>query len=175
MNHVIYDVTQMVGSSNPLPLTWPCIDTGTLKIGPLRDTRISRATEDTDLVVQGWTFGHQVANEHKLKPVTGIATNSKEHFIVAEDGDMVKSSDKGYSVNVFDGDGNFMLSLFFVCGEECTNVSKIFDVATDKDDNVYVLAFCHERSDRFVACLYLTTTIARVTVFFSEISSKAGY
>ena len=146
MNHVIYDVTQMVASRNKRRLTWPCINTGIQKIEPLRDVRISRylEAEATDINVKVLSFGQGGAEEHKLNDVEGISTNSKEHVIVGDNGSIDRN------VKVFDVDGKFMLSLFCFGGDQCTKACEILDVATDQDDNVYVLADLLYKSGKLV-------------------------
>ena len=149
MNHVIYDVTQMVASRSKRRLTWPCIDTGIQKIEPLRDVRISRylGAEITDITVKVLSFGQGGAKEHKLNDVEGISTNSKEHVIVGDNGSIDRS------VKVFDADGKFILSLFCFGGDECAKACEILDVATDQDDNVYVLADLLYKRGRLVCGL----------------------
>ncbi|KAL9985243.1 hypothetical protein ACROYT_G007620 [Oculina patagonica] len=129
MNRVIYDVIQMVdegASKSKELLIWPCVDVGDERIDCLHDSRIARKLRKLGIAqfcVQAWSFGHEGNEEQKLKSVKGIAINTKGQFIIAE-GDVVKR---------FDSSGKFLDSFSPVID------TWIEDVATDRDDNMYVL------------------------------------
>jgi len=141
ISRVIHDVTQLVGSDNKGFLILPCIDVEAQKIDPLRDARISRILGAKGINFNlRWSFGQKGKEEQKLKSVKGISTNSKEQFFVGD------SWYEDHNVKVFDSDGDFVYSQF--CGDEdgITNVSGILDVASDQDDNVYVLTNLENKS-----------------------------
>ncbi|PFX11314.1 RING finger protein nhl-1, partial [Stylophora pistillata] len=78
--------------------------------------------------VKPWLFGQKGEEEHKLKWPRGIATNSGGEVIVGqhEDG----------CVKVFDSSGKFVKH--FSLPNENTELY-IYDVATDTNDNIFVL------------------------------------
>ena len=129
MNRVIYDVTQMVegGVSKARELLiWPCVDVEEERIDPLRDSRIAgklRKLGMEQFCIQAWSFGQEGEEERRLKHVQGIAINTKGQFIIA---------DHEY-VKVFDSSGKFLYSF---CPVDDTLIK---DVATDRDDNMYLL------------------------------------
>ena len=139
MNRVIYDVTQMVdeGASKARELlNWPCVDVGEERIDPLRDLRIAgklRKLGKEQFCVQAWSFGQEGKEERRLKHVQGIAINTKGQFIIA---------DHEY-VKVFDSSGKFLYSF---CPVDAA-WSWIEDVATDRDDNMYVLMKAPKQKD----------------------------
>ena len=138
INHVIYEVTQMVDSSiKEAVFMWPYVDTGKETFEPLRDARVCRilGAQDVDYKFQAQTFGQEGAGEHKLTRVGGITTNSKEEFIIGD------NSGGSPNIKVFDSNGKFLysLSLFCCTTYKSTHVWEIKDVATDQDDSIYVL------------------------------------
>ena len=149
MNHVIYEVTQMVDSSiKEAVFMWPYIDTGTETFEPLRDARVCRilGAQDVDYKFQAQTFGQKGAEEHKLTKVGGITTNSKEEFIIGD------NSGGSPNIKVFDSNGRFLysLSLFCCTTYKSTHVWEVKDVATDQDDSIYVLTdLLNKRRDGF--------------------------
>ena len=145
MNHVIYDVTQMVGSENKVLFIWPWIDVGAEKVDPFRDARVTTilGVQHTDCNFCAWSFGREgYDEEHKLKTVSGISANSKEQFIVGDNEDC--------TVKVFDHEGKFLHSLFRPGRDGNSKVYGICDVATDKNDNVYVLATLQKEATELV-------------------------
>ncbi|KAL9967057.1 hypothetical protein ACROYT_G025220 [Oculina patagonica] len=88
---------------------WPTVDIGEDKVDPLRDER-------------------EGEEEHKLTDALGIATNSSGQFVV---GDL-------HSVKVFDSSGKFSNS-FSPQNDVVIRVLYILDVATDMNENIYLL------------------------------------
>jgi len=131
VNRFIYDVTQTVGKDVSFWI-WPAVDIGEDKVDPLRDGRVAKV-----LCIQGmkhclvtpWSFGQEGEEEHKLKNPTGIATNSRGQFIVGEYENDVK---------MFDPSGQF-IQHFSVPNDDFETEFYILDVATDNQDNIYVL------------------------------------
>ena len=73
--------------------------------------------------VTPWSFGQEREVEHSLSSPNGIATNSSGQFIVGD-----KSR-----VMIFDPTGQFIQNF------SLPNETRIWDVATDNKDNMYVL------------------------------------
>ena len=128
VNRVIYDVTQTVGEDVHLWI-WPAVDTGEDKVDPLRDERVTEVLRKQDLehfCVTPYLLGQGGEEEHKLEKPRCIDTNSNGQFIV---GDYVMFISY---VKVIDSTGTLMnlysLPLVYVD-----------DVATDMNDNIYVL------------------------------------
>lgn len=126
MNRVIHDVMQMLNPDNNGLLIWPCVDVGTEKLDPLRDARVTQFAGDCFPVL--WPFGQEGAQQYKLSACC-ICTNKKGQFFVGSRGNIVQ---------VLDCSGSFLH--FFSCpGEDGNKSFGIEDIATDQDDNVYLL------------------------------------
>ena len=130
-NRVIYDVMKMLGSVNRWTL--PYVETGKEKVDPLRNERVVKA-----LKKQGnahccllWSFGQEGEEEHKLKFPTGIATNTKGQFLVADYRDN--------TVKVFDSNGKFDFG-FNPKTDDADRELDILHVTTaGEDDKIYFL------------------------------------
>lgn len=139
LNRMLYDLTFMVyGFGNKeisgLAERWPCIGTECkdLKVNPLTDERVAKILQKNGMkhCTLKWSFGQEDDEEHKLKDPWGIATNTRGHFIIADN--------KDRKVKVYSSSGNF-LSSFSPVTDKCQKVDLIHDVATDKNNNIYVL------------------------------------
>ena len=131
LNRVIYDVTLMVGFGVK---EWPYVDTGKEKIDPIRDERLTKLLRKQGMehcFVKPWSFGQNGEKEQRVRSPVGIATNTREHFIVADDGDK--------SVKVFESNGNFLRSVSLQSDDAGNTELHILDIATDEYDNSYVL------------------------------------
>ena len=139
LNRMLYDLTFMVhvfGNKeiSGLAERWPCIGTECkdLKVNPLTDERVAKILQKNGMkhCTLKWSFGQEDDEEHKLKDPWGIATNTRGHFIIADT--------KDHKVKVYSSSGNF-LSSFSPVTDKCQKVDLIHDVATDKNNNIYVL------------------------------------
>jgi len=137
LNRVIYDVMFMsygFGNKDVLDIlqTWPCIEVDKEKVNPLLDSKVAKALHKLGMkhCSLHWSFGQEGEEDHKLKDPWGIVTNTQGHFIVADY--------KDGNVKVFDSGGNFLYSFCPVTDDSATAVF-VHDVATDKNDNIYVL------------------------------------
>ena len=143
VNRVIYDVTQTVGKDFSFCIS-PTVDTGEGKVDPLRDGRVTKVLRTQGMehcCVTPWSLGQEGDKEHRLKWPEGIATNSSGHFIVGDD--------KDTNVKVFDSAGTF-IKLFSLPNDDVDTKLALFDVATDKNDNIYVLVGLHKPgTDRY--------------------------
>ena len=130
VNRVIYDVTQAVGKDLSF---WMCptVDIGEDKVDPLRDGRVDKVLRKQGMehCYLPWSFGQEGEEEHKLKDPRGIATNSSGQFIVG---------DLRNDVKMFDPSGHF-IQHFSVPNDDVETELYILDVATDNQDNIYVL------------------------------------
>ena len=129
VNRFIYDVTQTVGKDLSFWM-WPAIDIGEDKVDPLRDERVAKVLCKQGMehcLVTPWSFGQEGEEEHKLKNPSGIATNSSGQFIVGGIND----------VKMFDPSGHFIKHFSFPNDD----VARLYilDVATNNQDNIYVL------------------------------------
>ena len=136
LNCVIFKVTQILGRGmdGSELLVWSSIDIGEEKVDPLRDSRMISKLRDLNMerCCVTWAFGQEGDDEHKLKKPADIAFNSRGHFVVADK--------DGRDVKVFNSSGKFLYSL--APPTVNTNQDPLFvpwSVATDSDDNVYVL------------------------------------
>ena len=130
VNRVIYDVTQTACEDDPW--IWPTIDTGEGKVDPLRDERLTRVLRKRGMehCCVTLSFGQKGQEKHKLKEPMGIAANSNGQFIVADREDC--------NVKVFDSSGKFIKHISLPNDDTDAKLS-VLDVATDRNDNIYVL------------------------------------
>ncbi len=136
VNSVIYDVTLMICFGNKKLsnlLNLPCIGSGEDRVDPLRDKRVTEVLRQQGMgncCATPWSFGQEGEEEHKLKQLFGIATNSSGQFIVGDHWDG--------NVKVFDSTGTLM-SLLSLPNDNVDTKLYVFDVSTDMNDNIYVL------------------------------------
>ena len=151
VNRAIFDVTQTLGRGGFC--NWPTVDSGKQKVDPLDDRRLTNVLCKEDMApfrVTPWSFGQEGEEEHKLKDPWGIATNSSGQFIVADNG-----GDR--NVKVFDGSGKFIKHFRIPTDDLDTMLRYILDVATDMNDNIYVLANLEKPFCWKAFCLYKFT------------------
>ena len=131
-NRVVYDVMSTLGSVKRWTL--PYVETGKEKVDPLRDKRVFKVLTKMDCehcCVTPWALGQEGGEEHKLKDPRGITTNSKGHFLIADDGDK--------TMKVFGSNGKFDFRFNPQTDDAGTKLD-ILDVATaGEDDNIYLL------------------------------------
>ena len=130
VNRAIYNATRAVGRDT---LVWPLVDIGEEKVDPLRNERISKVLQKVNMehCCLLWSFGQDGDEEHKLKRPTGIATNHRGQFLIADDGDK--------TVKVFDSNGKFDFR-FNPQTDDADTELDILDVATaGEDDRIYLL------------------------------------
>ena len=145
VNRVIHDVMQMCGVRNLWTL--PLVDTGKEEVDPLRDGRVDNALMEQGLghfSVQ-WSFGQEEDSSRggRLKEPVGIATNTKQQFLIADAGPrgpcMLHRWFNMYTVKVFDNNGKFVFS-FKPETDDANAIVNIWDVATSQvDDKIYLL------------------------------------
>ena len=135
VNRVVYDVTQTVSVKEPLP-QWPMIDTGKEKVDLLRDTRVREilCKQGMENCSVQWIFGHDCGEKQRINKPSDIATNSSRQYIIAY-------SD---TIQVFDNSGKFVQGfrlppLIDDSGKELSINTRGFRLATDMNDNIYVL------------------------------------
>ncbi len=131
INRAIYDVTSIVGKRGEL-LVFPLIDNGRELVNPLHDSRVAEILAKQDMEhysVTPLSLGETDENDNKLKIPQGVAANSQGHIIVGDEWDR--------KVKVFDCIGKYQYSL--LCILSASSDLSIGDVATDSNDNVYVL------------------------------------
>ena len=158
LNRVVYDVMFMTcGFGNKevsgIPQMWPSveIDHGKAKINPLLESKVAKTLHKLGIkhCSLQWSFGQEGEEEHKLKEPWGITTTTQGHFIVADY--------KDANVKVFDNYGRF-LYLFRPVTDEETTVVSVHDVATDENDNIYVLVTIkNPESDEEESNVYMKT------------------
>lgn len=128
VNFVIYSTTLMVCLGNKEDQKLPCVIMGEETVDPLRDERVAKVVRKQGMkhcCVTPWSFGQkgEVRHSRPWYP-NGIATNSSGKFIV------------GYrcEVNIFDPTGQFIQHFSLPL-----ETYIILDIATDTNDNMYVL------------------------------------
>ena len=135
ISFVIHDVTKLVSNDIGGIFTLPCTDIGKEKIDPLRDRRVANTLRELDMehCCLAWSFGQEGEEENRLRRPSGITTNTQGQFIVAD----VKSK----SMKVFNTNGKFLYSFCPPIDDGDKELKFLpFKVATDGEDNLYVLA-----------------------------------
>ena len=145
VNRVVYDVTQTAHAKEPFtnepfakelipPL--PMIDTGKEKVDLLRDMRVREilCKQGMENCSVPWIFGHDCGEKQRINKPSDIATNSSRQYIIAY-------SD---TIQVFDNSGKFVQGfrpppLIDDSGKELSIETRGFRLATDMNDNIYVL------------------------------------
>ena len=146
VNRVVYDVTQTAHVKEPFtnepfakelipPL--PMIDTGKEKVDLLRDTRVREilCKQGMENCSVPWILDHDGEEEQGLKELSDIATNSSRQYILAY---------VDFTIKVFDNSGKFVQGfrlppLIDDSGKELSIKTWGFRLATDMNDNIYVL------------------------------------
>ena len=150
INRIIYDVALMVGENEKLFL-WPCVEIGDENVDPLRDSRVANTLRKLDMgdCSVAWSFGQEGEEEHKrLKSATSIATNALGQFLVVDDS-------RDDCIKVFDSTGKFLYSFGLPTEDNDSRFDSLTAVATDKDDNIYVLVDgCENRTTTSHMCVF---------------------
>ena len=135
VNRTIYDFASLVSTKEVLSF-WPCVEIANEKVDPLRDSRMANMLRKLDMgdFSLAWSFGQKDELEHqRLASATSIATNTLGQFLVVDQ--------RGSCVNLFDASGKFLK--FFnpstKSGRPVAKYGGLVAVATDQDDNIYVL------------------------------------
>ena len=137
INRIIYDVSVIVGEKQMLFLL-PCIEIGNEKVDPLRDSRVAKTLRKRDIgdCSVAWLFGHE---EKRLRAPISVATNSIGEFLVVDIADRC--------IKVFDATGTFLHSFGIPAELVKASVKQdISAVATDRDDNIYILVNGYDNS-----------------------------
>ena len=132
VNRTIYDFALLVSTKEVLSF-WPCVEIANERVDPLRDSRMAnmlRKLEMGDLCL-AWSFGQE--DELEDQRFASIATNTLGQFLVVDNG--------GKCVKMFGASGKFLKSF-----NPSTKYGQLVAVATDQDDNIYVLE--NERSGK---------------------------
>ncbi|XP_022792330.1 uncharacterized protein LOC111331473 [Stylophora pistillata] len=134
VNPVIYDVRLAFGEDLSFAI-YPThvVDTGKEDVELFTDERVIKILRKQGIehcCVTPWSFGAAGEEEQQLKEPWGITTNSNGEFIVGE-------YDNG-CVKVFDRGGKFVKH-FSLPTDEVDSKLFIYDVATDINDNIFVL------------------------------------
>lgn len=131
VNSVMCDVTQLVGSVGGL-LNWPCVVVAERQIDPLHNERMI-----SEHCCLSWSFGQEGDDAHKLKFAWSITSNTRGDFIVPDRVDR--------NIKFFDSNSKFLF-----CRDPFEHESRfeyeeeVWDVASDQQDNIYVLTLQRE-------------------------------
>ena len=144
INHFVRNAAVMIAKKGEL-LTFPLIDIEGGKIDPLHDHRVAEALIKQDIphyVIPPLALGEK--EEIRPKIPQGIAVSLQDHCIVGDEWDC--------SVKAFDVSGSFLGHI--LVGDK-KSVTSIIDVATDGQDNVYILLRQDETAEtvRFKMCV----------------------
>ena len=148
VNRVIHDVMQVLGIRNLWTL--PLVDTGKEGVDPLRDGRVVDALTKQGLKHSSvlWSFGQE---EDRLNEPVGIATNTKQQFLIADNwpGRSLSWVNTFTHVKVFDNNGKYVFSFLprfdYADVEVEVNVWDIATCSEDMDDKIYLLVTLKKR------------------------------
>ena len=136
VNRVAFNVIRTVPVKELFP-TWLMIDTGEEKVDLLRDPRVREilCKQGMENCSVPWILGHDGEEEHGLKELSDIATNSSRQYILAY---------VDFTIKVFDNSGKFVQGfrlppLFDDSGKHLSIKPLAIRLATDMNDNIYVL------------------------------------
>ena len=147
VNRVIYDVTWMsnrFGNKKDSKImilahcpsvSIPDRNSNITKVYPLFDSRVADALREVDFAhaCVPWSFGQEGEEQHMIgKPHLGFATNSHGQFVLADYGDG--------NVKIFDCNGKYQCAFYPISENGTPNLKYVYDVATDLNDKIYVLA-----------------------------------
>ena len=152
VNRIAHDVTQTVHVKEPftnepfakelLP-PFPMIDTGKEKVDLLRDRRVTKilCKQGMENCSVPWILDHDCPLD--------IATNSSGQYIVAAGND--------WTIKVYDSSGKFVQHVRFPpliddSGEDLSILTRVVRLATDMNDNIYVLV--EEMRQEFPYCIF---------------------
>ena len=148
VNRVIHDVMQLLGIRNLWTL--PLVDTGKEEVDPLRDGRVVDALTKQGLKHSSvlWSFGQE---EDRLNEPVGIATNTKQQFLIADNwpGRSLSWVNTCTHVKVFGNNGKYVFSFLprfdYADVEVEVNVWDIATCSEDMDDKIYLLVTLKKR------------------------------
>ena len=137
VNRVAFNVIRTVPVKELFP-KWLMIDTGEEKVDLLRDPRVreilcKQGMENCSISPR--ILSHDGEEEHGLKMVSDIATNSSRQYILAY---------VDFTIKVFDNSGKFVQGfrlppLIDDSGKQLWIKTSVIRLATDMNDNIYVL------------------------------------
>ena len=124
---------------------WPEIDAGKERVDLLRDRRVREilGKQGMENCCVSWILGHDGVEVHGLNNPRGITTNSSGQYIVAYN---------DLTIKVFNNNGNFVRRfrippLIDDSGKVLLIKTWSFPLATDTNDNIYVLVSEESRMD----------------------------
>ncbi|XP_029204980.2 uncharacterized protein LOC114968916 [Acropora millepora] len=125
---------------------WAAIKIGKKSINPLYSREVAEILDEAGMqhccVQIEWSFGDNGEGGHWLRYPTRIATNTYGEFLVVDSSDKV--------IMVFDSSGEFIYKISPQVDHTVT-IGYIFDVATDVNNNAYILVKlteCKSGTDR---------------------------
>ena len=136
VNRVAFNVIRTVPVKELFP-KWLVIDTGEEKVDLLRDARVREilCKQGMENCSVPWILDHDGEEEHGLKEQSDIATNSSRQYILAY---------FDLTIKVFDNSGKFVQGfrlppLIDDSGKQLSIKTSVVRLATDMNDNIYVL------------------------------------
>ncbi|CAH3167286.1 unnamed protein product [Pocillopora meandrina] len=138
VNRVAFNVIRTVPVKELLLFPkWLTIDTGKEKVDLLRDPRVREilCKQGMENCSVPWILDHDGEEEHGLKELRDIATNSSRQYILAY---------FDFTIKVFDNSGKFVQGfrlppLIDDSDKELSIKNRVLRLATDMNDNIYVL------------------------------------
>ena len=115
---------------------WAAIQIGEKSINPLYSREVAEALDEAGVqhccVRMEWSLGHSGEEGHRLEQPSRIATNTYGEFLVVDSNDQ--------TIKVFDSSGEFSYKINPQVDDTDTRYH-ITDVATDGNNNTYILVF----------------------------------
>ena len=136
VNRVAFNVIRTVPVKELFP-KWLMIDTGEEKVDLLRDARVREilCKQGMENCSVPWILDHDGEEEQGLEVLSDIATNSSRQYILAY---------FDLTIKVFDNSGKFVQGfrlppLIDDSGKQLSIKTSVVRLATDMNDNIYVL------------------------------------
>ncbi|XP_015771933.1 PREDICTED: uncharacterized protein LOC107350222 isoform X2 [Acropora digitifera] len=152
MNRFIYDARIKFNFDHYL---WSTIEIGDKLINPLNNRKVTEVLEKFGMQNNciEWSLGQSGEEGHTLKLPSRIATNTYGEFLV------VDIHDK--TIKVFDSSGEFIYKINPQVDDTVTN-NLVSDVATDVNNNTYILVFLSESgTDRHEVQVFTKTEMCK--------------
>ncbi|XP_015771931.1 PREDICTED: uncharacterized protein LOC107350222 isoform X1 [Acropora digitifera] len=136
---------------------WAAIKIGEKSINPLYSREVREVLDEAGMqqccVQIEWSFGDKGEEGHRLSNPTRIAANTLGEFLVVDFADR--------AIKVFDSSGEFIYKINPQVDDTVTN-NLVSDVATDVNNNTYILVFLSESgTDRHEVQVFTKTEMCK--------------
>ena len=136
---------------------WPAIKIGENSIIPLYSREVAEVLDEAGMqnccLQLEWSFGDKGEEGHRLNEPRRIATNTHGEFLVVDS--------KDETIKVFDSSGEFIYKIYPQVDDN-VRIDYVADVATDVNNNNYILVFLSESgTDRHEVQVFTKTEMCK--------------